>query len=169
MSKAAPAENTENNPPKKSKKKLIIILIALFVLCGGGAAAAYFMILAPTEEASQEKVAEAEVVAPEFVTLEPFIVNLSAPDDSRYLQVGITYEVNGPDAVNKIKHFTPVIRSRILMVLSQKNISQLVNIEGKQKLMDELVELARLTIQTDNPEDRTKGIRDVHFSSFVIQ
>lgn len=168
MSKAPAAKEADNAEPKKGKLKLIIIAVLALVLIGG-AAAAYFIILAPSSSPSEQEAEAVDIVPPEFITLEPFIVNLSAPDDSRYLQVGITYEVAGLESVDNMKHFTPVIRSRILMVLSQKNISELVDIEGKQKLMDELVELARITVQTENHEDQTKGIRDVHFSSFVIQ
>jgi flagellar FliL protein len=59
-------------------------------------------------------------------------------------------------------------------VLSGKTASNLTSIEGKQSLMDELVDLARVTLPSDpkadkNDKDPNNGVRDVHFSSFVIQ
>ncbi|NJM32927.1 MAG: hypothetical protein HC848_08840 [Limnobacter sp.] len=100
--------------------------------------------------------------------LDPFVVNLAGPDSKRYLQIGITYELSDKATDDRMKNYTPVIRSRILMVLSNKTTADLTNIEGKQKLMDELVDLARVTLGGDD-KDPTRGVRDVHFSSFVIQ
>ena len=159
----APAEQ----PQGKSKKKLIIILVlALVVLVGGGAGA--FLILKKPAEDKEEAKHEEPHTPPAFMVLDPFVVNLAAPDQSRYLQIGITYETSNPLIAEEVKTYTPVIRSRILLVLSGKTVEQLTSIEGKQQLMDELVDLARVTIKGD-PKDPTRGIRDVHFSSFVIQ
>lgn len=153
---------------KKSKLKLVIIALAVFVLLSGGAAA-YFLFLAPAgSEASTEEAVHEPLPPPVFSVLDPFVVNLAQPDQNRYLQIGITYELTGPAAADEIKNFTPIIRSRILLVLSGKNIESLTNIQGKQRLMDELVDLARVTINGP-ADDPTKGVRDVHFSSFVIQ
>lgn len=155
-------------PEKGSKKKLILILaIVLTVLAAGGAAAFFLLGGQGAEGAAEEKVEE-PVGPPTFVVMDQFVVNLAEPDTTRYLQIGITYEVSGPAQAEEIKNFTPVIRSRILLVLSGKNVGNLTSIEGKQQLMDELVDLARVTIKGD-PKDPTRGIRDVHFSSFVIQ
>lgn len=154
---------------KKSKLKLVIIALAVFVLLSGGAAA-YFLFVAPAsaDGSAEEAVVNEPLPPPVFSVLDPFVVNLAQPDQNRYLQIGITYELTGAAAADEIKNFTPIIRSRILMVLSGKNIESLTNIQGKQRLMDELVDLARVTINGP-ADDPTKGVRDVHFSSFVIQ
>ncbi|MCQ8897761.1 flagellar basal body-associated FliL family protein [Limnobacter humi] len=155
-------------PAAGSKKKLIIMVaVALLVLIAGGAGA-FFMLKGGEHKGEEAAKEEKPHGPPAFVVMDPFVVNLAAPDSTRYLQIGITYETTGPLIAEEIKTFTPVIRSRILMVLSSKNVSQLTTIEGKQALMDELVDLARVTIKGD-VKDPTHGIRDVHFSSFVIQ
>lgn len=168
MARAAPAPAAEAEAPKKGSKKLILILAVVLVLVLGGGAAA-FVLLAPKPGA--EAVAEAPpepTGPPTFVVLDQFVVNLAEPDTTRYLQIGITYEISDAKVADEIKNYTPVIRSRILLVLSNKNVGDLTSIEGKQQLMDELVDLARVTVRGD-PKDPTRGIRDVHFSSFVIQ
>lgn len=172
MARVAPAPaapSAEAAPPAKgSKKKLILIIAIVLTVLAAGGAAAYTMLLKPADgQAAEEKVEEPSG-PPTFVVMDQFVVNLAEPDSTRYLQIGITYEVSGPATSEEIKNFTPVIRSRILLVLSGKNVSNLTSIEGKQQLMDELVDLARVTIKGD-PKDPTRGIRDVHFSSFVIQ
>ncbi len=168
MARAAPAPAAEAEAPKKGSKKLILILAVVLVLVLGGGAAA-FVLLAPKPGAEAVVEAPPEPKGPPtFVVMDQFVVNLAEPDTTRYLQIGITYEISDAKVADEIKNYTPVIRSRILLVLSNKNVSSLTSIEGKQQLMDELVDLARVTVRGD-PKDPTRGIRDVHFSSFVIQ
>lgn len=171
MARAAPAPAAaalEAAPAKGSKKKLILILAIVLAVLGAGGAAGFFMLAGQTADGAAEEKVEEPLGPPTFVVMDQFVVNLAEPDSTRYLQIGITYEVSGPTQAEEIKNFTPVIRSRILLVLSGKNVGDLTSIEGKQRLMDELVDLARVTIKGD-PKDPTRGIRDVHFSSFVIQ
>lgn len=153
---------------KGSKSKLVLVLIIVLTLVVGGAAAAFLMLGNKKAESAEEEKVEEPVGPPTFVVMDQFVVNLAEPDSTRYLQIGITYEVSNPITADEIKNFTPVIRSRILLVLSGKNVGNLTSIEGKQQLMDELVDLARVTVK-GLPKDPTRGIRDVHFSSFVIQ
>lgn len=171
MARVAPAPAAaapEAAPAKGSKKKLIlIVVIALTVLAAAGGAAFFMLAGQQANGTAAEQVQEPQG-PPTFVVMDQFVVNLAEPDTTRYLQIGITYEVSSPTTSEEIKNFTPVIRSRILLVLSGKNVKDLTSIEGKQQLMDELVDLARVTIKGD-VNDPTRGIRDVHFSSFVIQ
>ena len=171
MAKVAPAAaapSADAAQPAKGSKKLILILMIVLGLLAAAGAVGYSMLAKSGEEGAEEEAVKEPLGPPTFVVMDPFVVNLAEPDTTRYLQIGITYEVNGPVISDEIKNFTPVIRSRILLVLSGKNVSNLTSIEGKQQLMDELVDLARVTIKGD-PKDPTRGIRDVHFSSFVIQ
>ncbi|MDX1670079.1 MAG: flagellar basal body-associated FliL family protein, partial [Limnobacter sp.] len=125
---AVPPPGDESVAPKKSKLKLIIAILAVVVLLAGGAAA-YLLVLAPGGESAEEAAVVNEPLPPPvFSKLDPFVVNLAKPDENRYLQVGITYELTDNVAVDEIKNFTPVIRSRILMVLSSKNVDSLSNI-----------------------------------------
>jgi flagellar protein FliL len=174
MSKAAaaPAPAADNAPPAKSSKKLIIVIAALLVVIAGGAG----FVLTQKSHSKQGKEAEKEeepahaepATPPAFIVMDPFVVNLANPDSARYLQIGITFEASNAKVAEEMKTYTPLIRSRILLVLSNKNVTQLTSIEGKQALMDELVDLARVSIPGDK-KDPTHGIRDVHFASFVIQ
>lgn len=171
MARAAPAPAAaalDAAPAKGSKKKLILIIVIALAMLGAGGAAAFFMLAGQAADGAADEKVEEPLGPPTFVVMDQFVVNLAEPDSTRYLQIGITYEVSSPTQADEIKNFTPVIRSRILLVLSGKNVADLTSIEGKQRLMDELVDLARVTIKGD-PKDPTRGIRDVHFSSFVIQ
>ena len=112
MSAVAPASANGDLPlPAKGKKKLIVILASvglLVVLAGGGAAVLVMKqraAAAAAEEAADEGVAAAphgaaekdsHRVAPTFVPLDPFVVNLADKDAERYAQVGLTLEVDDP-------------------------------------------------------------------------
>jgi len=164
---AVPTDGGAEAPKGNKKKMIILIAVLALVLIGGGVGAFLFFSKPKDEHAAEVKKAE-HVGPPVFAVLEPFVVNLAEPDGNRYLQIGITYELTDAKVAEAVKNYTPVIRSRILIVLSGKNVNDLTSIEGKQKLMDELVDLARVTITTEQ-KDATNGVRDVHFSSFVIQ
>ncbi len=164
VAKAPPAEGAEG--AGKSKKKLMIIIIAAAVVLGGGGGAAFFMMSKKKPVEGQE-VHEAEHKGPPvFAQMEPFVVNMADPGGDRYLQLGISFEVEDAKMGEAIKAYTPILRSRILIVLSSKDVAALSTVEGKQQLMDELLDMARETIKGPG---KTKGVVDVHFTSFVIQ
>jgi flagellar basal body-associated protein FliL len=60
----------------------------------------------------------------------------------------------------------PVLRSRILLLLSGKLPSELVTPEGKQKLVTELIAVARESVPGLTPEH---GIDTAHLGAFVVQ
>lgn len=156
------AETAAATPPAKGKSKKLILIAAIVLLAaGGGGAGWYFM-----HKGKAEAHAEAEPVkkAPSvFVTLEPFTVNLA--DQDRFLQVGVVYEVAGNEIAEAMKAQMPVIRSRILLLLSSKTVEALTGVDGKQKLAEELLTEARTPLAPKGDE----AIGQVHFSSFVIQ
>jgi flagellar protein FliL len=103
-----------------------------------------------------------------FFDIDPVVVNLAAPDAHRYLQVTFSYEVDGESTLANMKSFLPIIRSRALMVLSTKTVEDVSSLEGKNMLMDQLLDAARFTLSETSPGAQ-KGIENVHLTSFVIQ
>ena len=158
-----PTPETTLAPVKKSRKKLFIVLGLVLVLAGGGAGAWFFL----QPGATPATAATAEKKPPVFVTLEPFTVNLLPENGDHYLQVGVVYQVGGDKAVDAMKTYMPVVRSRILLLLSGKHPSDLSQLEGKQKLVGELLVAARESLpEGANPE---RGIDGAFLSAFVIQ
>jgi flagellar FliL protein len=168
--KAAPAA-AGDAPVKKKGKTLIIAAIAGVLLLGGGGAAAYFF-LAKQKDGGDEHAAEAKVEkkaekkVPVFVTLDPFTVNLQDEDGTHYLQVGIVLEAADTATVDQIKVHMPVIRNRVLLLLSSKRADELLTLAGKQKLADEIAEESRKPLGL---AANAKGVEGVYFASFVIQ
>jgi len=172
MAKAAvaAASGAGDASPKKKSKLLIIIVAVVLLLAAAGGGAAFFLMSKkkPTKQAGEkEESHETERHGPPvFSALDPFVVNLADPGGERFLQIGISFEVKDNKVAELVKAYTPILRSRILMVLTSKEVAFVNTLEGKQQIMDELLDMARETVQG---KEKNKGILDVHFSSFVIQ
>ncbi len=155
-------------PKKKGKKLLIIIISAVVLLAAAGGGAAFFLM--------KKNVAGAKKATrsgpPVFAALEPFTVNLADPGREHYLQIGLTYEVHAADVADALKAQMPLIRSRVLLLLTSRTADELGSPQGKAKLASELVGLARAALAqstVSGTKNNEVGVIDVHFSSFIIQ
>ena len=148
-------------PAKRHTLRWIIVAVVLLLAAGGGAA---WYFLAPHAGAAEPKTAAAK--PPVYVPLEPFTVNLAEENGDHYLQVGIVYQVSDDKLADTLKQYMPVLRNRILLLLSGKKPSELANVEGKRKLVDELVTSVRESLPPLPPD---QAVRGALLSSFVIQ
>lgn len=138
---AAPAakEETPVAAPPKSKKMLIIGVVSLLVAVAGGAAWFFTKGHAPADAHAETAKAETPHEA-KFVPLgENFTVNLQREEGDQYLQAGITLKILQPELEEKIKTAMPEIRSKLLFLLSSKKPSELQTVEGKMKLISEII------------------------------
>ncbi len=163
--KAAPkAGGTDEAKPKKSKT-LIIVLALVILLAGGGAGAWYFMTqkaAAPAHAADKH----AEAKPPVFLPMEAFTVNLQAENGEQFLQTTFTLQVTDQAQVELIKLYLPHVRSRMLLLLSSKKASDILSVEGKNKLSDEILSIFK---QPFTPQGPTIMVNNVLFTSFVVQ
>ena len=135
---AAPAAATE--APKKGKGKLIVIIAAVLVLAGGGGGAWYFMnkkAHADTDEAAAAP--EKAHAAPTYMAMENMVVNLADPGGERFAQIGMTLDLDSDKTAEKVKAIMPSIRSRVLMLASQRTSEELLKRDGKEKLAADVV------------------------------
>lgn len=168
---AAPAEEAvAAAPKKKSKLKLVLLVVLVLALLGGGGGAAWYFTLGTAGDKAGDKAKaaakEASHKPPVFVNLEPFTVNLAAEGADRYLQTTIVLQMTDDKAADALKGYMPVIRNRFLLLLSSKKPSELETVEGKQKLVQELIAAAQAAIPGSSPE---RGVAGALFSTFVIQ
>jgi len=215
----APAAPAEGEAPKGGKKKLIIIGAAVAVLLAGGGGGYFYM--AKKKAAEEAAAAEAEgggeeadahakpakkappahdkkkdehAGPPAFVPLEPFTVNLTDRDVDRFAQIGINLQVEDAHTAEEMKGYMPAIRNAILLILSHKSSEQLLSLEGKEKLAEEIRREAARAMgfeieDPDEDEDGAHGESDapkkkkkkkkkvesynpivhVHYATFIIQ
>ncbi|KLN52246.1 flagellar basal body-associated protein FliL [Variovorax paradoxus] len=151
-----------SSPARPSKLWIVLLIVAL---AGALAAGGYFLL---RQRASAEPAAAAAPVPekPIFVTLEPLTVNVQSEGRGRFLHVGIALKVRNEQAKARIVEFMPEIRSRVLLLLSNRPPESLVTTEDKARLAEEIrVELSRPLGAGLPPQE----IASVSFSTFVVQ
>jgi flagellar FliL protein len=134
----------------KSKKTLFIIIGLVLVI---GAAVGGYMYMQHTAEAKKLQEAEAkrpenilkkqlmerkENAPPIYIPLEEMVVNLPGRGGEHYLQTKIVLRTNDSATEGKIKNFMPVIRDKIITVLSSRQMQELATVEGKVMMAREI-------------------------------
>ena len=138
-------------PPKKSKKGLIFVILGTVVAIGGGVG--YYMWSQSQAEA-RRKQAELEATPeyqlkkqmefrkenkpPRFVAMDEFTVNLPGRGGEHYLQTKILLRTGDAATETKIKSFMPIIRDKILLVLSSRTMQELATVDGKNAMAKEI-------------------------------
>jgi flagellar FliL protein len=155
-------------PEAKKKKNLKpVILIAAAVLLLGGGGAAYFLTrppATPADAAGKDKSAEAdkgkEGRKPSFVEFEPFTSNLKDPE--KFLQIKLTFLVDGDKAAESLKDIMPVVRSAIVPVLSSQDAAEIMTTEGKEKMSKQIVDATNQSIADHNLKDKVDAVLITH-------
>ena len=169
------ADNQESAAGAGKKKKLIVfggIAVLLLILAGGGS---WFALKsmgsdkAPEAAAAEPAAAAATVSKREafYEALEPaFLANYSIGGRAHYLQLSLTALAREQAGIDALRQHMPLIRNRIVMLLSGEQFETLQTDQGRvalqQKLLAAIQEI--LTKETGKP-----GIEQVFFTNFVMQ
>jgi flagellar FliL protein len=92
----------------------------------------------PAESAQPDARGEVKV-APVYLPLDPFVVNLADKEADRYAQIGITLEVESSAFADQMKTYMPAIRNSILMIVAHKTSRDLLDRPGKEQLAEEIM------------------------------
>jgi flagellar protein FliL len=166
-------------PPARSKRKRLAILAGALLLAAGGAGGAWYATReVPAAQAAQPSAVQKAPNKPLFTTLEAFTVNLQDPRGERFAQIGVTLQFDDPDTEVAIKDHLPSIRNDILMLISSKQVEELLSLEGKQQLAQQIRLRAGRALGVELPEPGASAsktptppnpIRQVLFSQFLVQ
>lgn len=153
--------------PKKKGGGLIITLLSVIVLVGAGAVGWLFFLRAPAEKTPQVAAAEAAHADPIYFTLaENLVVNFRSPGGTRFLQVGIELMTYDKEGVHTLEKHAPVLRSNLILLLSDQSQDTLLSREGKEALRAEaLAEIRRAMTELDGHP----VVEALYFTSFVMQ
>lgn len=151
------------NARKNSMKKVLFALLVI-VLATGGAAGVWYLLNAMPRPAPETR--HEALRPPVYLALEPLTVNLQPEYGEQYLQAAITLQVSEQVHVDQLKLYMPLVRSRLLMLLSSKKASDINTVQGKETLQKEII--ARLQ-EPFTPVSAPLVVTGVFFTSFVIQ
>ncbi|MGJ7491233.1 flagellar basal body-associated protein FliL [Variovorax sp. ZT4R33] len=146
----------------RSSKLLIVVLSAVTVcaLAGGG----YFYLATGKQADAAPAVKPPE--KPIFIALEPLTVNLQSEGRGRFLHIGIALKVQDEKAKAQVVEFMPELRSRVLLLLSNRLPESLLSTEDKSKLAEEIRTTLNAPLSGDLPPQR---VSSVSFNTFVVQ
>ncbi|MCK4974445.1 MAG: flagellar basal body-associated protein FliL [Sulfurimonas sp.] len=178
----AEEENKEESGQenKKSNNKLMIIIIGVLILVIlGGAVTAILLMGGDDElqmqqstsqrkstsnrsreggEVSSRKLSDIGILYP----LDTFTVNLKSDSGRRYLKATISLELNGDELSIELDNKSPVVRDRIIRILSSKTLEEISSKKGKKKVSEQIID----TLNSMIIDGHVKGI---YFTEFVIQ
>ncbi len=164
-------DKAQEKGKKGGSKLLLIIIILLLLVIAGGAGAFFFLYSAPSDEEIAKEIQKDETpqvtsqAEPQIgitVELKPFIVNLADPKASHFLKATITLEVKDDKAKDLSEKMLPKIRNDILLLLSSQTLEDVISIEGKVRLRDEIMARVSRIIGRGR-------LKNVYFSQFVVQ
>lgn len=154
---------TTDNQATLPKKTKIGIAIALLLVAAIAGAAVYYL---GGSRAPAAAAPAAKVEAPIFVALEPFTVNLRQEEHERFLHIGVMLKVSDARSQARITEYLPEARSRILLMLANRQPDSLVTAEDKKQLSAEILKTLNQPFSADQP---AQHITDVLFTAFVVQ
>lgn len=163
---------------KKKMILLIVIGVVLLVLSIGGSIAAMKFLggkkaEAPASEESKEgEHAEADPAHPEkpavtYFPLEPpFLANFIINGRPHYLQLSISVASRDKDSLEAMQKHMPLIRNRIVLLLSGEQFEILRSRAGKDALQLKLLNAIKEILKKETDKD---NVEKVLFTNFVMQ
>jgi len=175
--------NKDTVTEKKSSNMLIIVIIVVLVLIIIVGAVVAFMLMgndnAPvnnqvTPQANEKRTPQARQTSDEYsdsrklndigilYPLDTFTVNLKSDSGRRYLKVTMSLELEGEELSMELDNKSPVIRDRVIRILTSKSLEEISSKKGKQKISEQIMDTLNAMIS----DGRINGI---YFTEFVVQ
>ncbi|MDF1877837.1 flagellar basal body-associated protein FliL [Sulfurimonas sp. SAG-AH-194-L11] len=176
-------EETAPQEKKSSNMLMIIIIVVLFLIIIIGGIVA-FLLMGDDEEMPADNRHSQERSAPQkkvsrgpstqfdntrqlneigiLYPLDTFTVNLKSDAGRRYLKVTMSLELEGEELSLELDAKSPVLRDRIIRILTSKTLEEISSKKGKQKVSQQIMDTLNAMISDGD-------IRGIYFTEFVIQ
>jgi len=175
-------EEEQQPKEKKSNMLMIIIIIVLIFIILIGATVGILLMGGDDEEISSAPQTQEKTVSKSkrssssstyddsrqlsdigiLYPLDTFTVNLKSDAGRRYLKVTMSLELEGEELSLELDAKSPVIRDRVIRILTSKTLEEISSKKGKQKVSTQIMDTLNAMIS-----DGT--IRGIYFTEFVIQ
>jgi len=177
-------EETEPTEKKSGNMLMIIIIVVLILIIVLGAVAAIFL-MGSDDEQTQNNTPQAKEKSVSkksksnsnsnseedsrqlkdigiLYPLDTFTVNLKSDAGRRYLKVTMSLELEGPELSLELDAKSPVLRDRIIRILTSKTLEEISSKKGKQKVSDQIMDTLNAMISDGD-------VKGIYFTEFVIQ
>jgi len=94
--------------------------------------------------------------------LDTFTVNLKSDSGRRYLKATLSLELSGEELSLELDAKAPVIRDRVIRILTSKTLEEISSKKGKQKVSEQIVDTLNSIISDGS-------VQGIYFTEFVIQ
>lgn len=159
----APSSATAPAPAAAAKSPKLLIGIVLAISLCALAVAAYAMTRTQHQDSPKEAAAAEK---PIFISMEPLTVNLQTEGRPRFLHVGMSLKVRDEKAKAQVMEFMPELRSRALMLMSNRQPEGLMTADDKTRLAGEIQTELNRPLSDGLPPQAISG---VSFNAFVVQ
>lgn len=177
----------QTSPPKGGKFKELLakpvvqigLIIFITLLLLGGTSFATLSYLGVFDENSTEEIDSGnevdiamaedtgEIATASYYPMDPkFVVNFMARGRQRYMQLGLSLRVSQPSDVAYIEQHEPLLKNRIVMLISTQDYQALHTDIGRKALRKAIREGVQEILQeeTGNPV-----VEEVYFTDYVMQ
>ncbi len=176
-------EEESSSTEKKSGNMLMIIIIVVLVLIIIGGAVVAFLLMGDDEATVRQTAPQAKEKSVSnsrksssgdysnsrklndigiLYPLDTFTVNLKSDAGRRYLKVTMSLELEGEELSIELDNKSPVLRDRVIRILTSKSLEEISSKKGKQKISEQIMDTLNAMIS----DGRIQGI---YFTEFVVQ
>lgn len=153
-----------------SMQKLVIVIVLVQLVMFGGLAA-FLTMTGITGGGGQQHMSGEEADGgdksePIYIPFEKFTVNFGGRQASHFMQVEIQAMTHDPKIQEEILKHMPVIRNRIILILSSQTLDSVTSLEGKDNLREQILIAVQEILQQ---RIKKTGIEEIYFTSFVMQ
>ncbi len=157
----------------------LLVLITLGMLAAGGA---LYVLKKNTagddaaddgEDATSLSQPARPSTPPVFLPLDNMVVNLADAGGTRFVQIGISLQIQDAKTGEAMKAYMPSIRSSVLLLISQRTSDEMLKLQGKERLARDIVaEISRIMgyrAPGTAANAPANPVQAVLFSSFIVQ
>ncbi len=140
----------------------IIFVLAILIICG-----AFFYNDKHLGQAAKGGENSKPYRSGPIHSFEPFIVNVSGTNATRYLRISVSVECSSKKAHTRMIENELRIRDRILDLLCAQSIEELLDVSRRDRLRAQVG--VKIGEALGNSDDSSEWVRSVYFSEFTIQ
>ena len=155
-------EQPQQEQVKKKSSSLKYIIIGLVIMIVIPLIGFFVVSKFVLKDDQAEDAKEQSRKVGEIFPLEVIVVNIANTGGTRYLRAGISFEVTESGVIAELTQRIPQIKDLIIMILSVKELEDLIDFSGKNQIRKEIFEKINAILQNGK-------IKNVYFTEFVIQ